>query len=298
METIDSLVETTILFYLDNDLDIPTSVVEYIKRFPPGLSRQVLKSKYNISCSDFVKLLNPNYIKPLSAKDRLIEESKRLNFTILSDTSLLSNNRDSVTIKYNECGHTHTTTISSIYGTKLGCRLCKSGNLAWKDRKEELVSIVNDTFDAELVSDIPDNQTGYVTLKHRICGSEYTTQLLGIVSPNSKLRGTCPNCRPTDRRVVLDTITFGSQFEADCFSILRKLNPELHVPYSKYFNTTRRWNCDFKIGNYWIEVSNFKTDYKNYFSNIADKQELVESNGQYFFFITSTKELEEIVSLM
>lgn len=112
------------------------------------------------------------------------------------------------------------------------------------------------------------------------------------------MRATCPNCRPTDRRVVLDGITFGSQFEADCYTVLKSHNPELHVRYSDYFNTSRRWVCDFKIGKYWIEVSNFKQDYKNYFSNIEEKQALVESNDEYFFFVRSLSELKELVALM
>jgi predicted HD phosphohydrolase len=98
--------------------------------------------------------------------------------------------------------------------------------------------------------------------------------------------------------VTLDGHTFGSQFEADCFKVLKKFNPELHVLYSKYLPTTRRWVCDFKIGDYWIEVSNFKQNYKNYFSNIEEKSAVVEANGGMFFFVQSLKELEEIASLM
>lgn len=53
-----------------------------------------------------------------------------------------------------------------------------------------------------------------------------------------------------------------------------------------------------KIGTFWIEVSNFKTDYKNYFSNIEEKREVVEASGYDFFFVTSEAELKELVSLM
>lgn len=74
--------------------------------------------------------------------------------------------------------------------------------------------------------------------------------------------------------------------------------PEVHVLYSDYFPTLRRWVCDFKIEDYWIEVSNFKQDFKNYFSNIEEKRDVVESNGGTFFFVTSLKELQELVSLM
>lgn len=185
-----------------------------------------------------------------------------------------------------------------MQGTKLGCPKCKSGNLPWHNRKVELVDICKDRLNAEIVSGIPNKQTGYVKLKH-VCGTEYETQLVGIVSPNSRLRATCPNCRTTDRRVIYDNITFGSAFEMECFIKLKHLNPEIHVKYSDYLETNRRWVCDFKAGNYWIEVSNFKIDYKNYFSNIEEKRSLVESyKDNVFFFVTSLKELEELISLM
>lgn len=298
MNDINSAVQTALTFYRSNNLPIPTCVTEYIGKYPPGLSRQVLSSKYGTKCSDFVKLLNPEYIPPMSAKLRAETEAARLGYTIVSDTSVLRHNRQQVDLKCNSCGYIHTTTITSLAGTLLGCPRCKSGNLPWHRRQDELAKICQDRLEATIVSDIPSNQSGYITLRH-ICGSEYTTQLLGVVSPNSLLRATCPNCRPTDRRVVEDGITFGSRFEADCYLRLKPLNPELHVKYSDHFNTTRRWVCDFKIGNYWIEVSNFKVDYKDYFANIEEKCTLVEqSSNAQFFFVTSLKELDELISLM
>lgn len=298
MNDINNAIATAIAFYKENNLPIPTNVVTYIQSYPPGLSRQVLATKYSTKCSDFVKLLNPGYSAPLCAKDRVLVEANRLGYIVLSDTSVLKTNRDSVLLECTTCGRTHTTTISSMSGSILGCPSCKSGNLPWYKRPKELQLICYDRLDAEIVSEIPTNQTGYITLKHAVCGTTYTTQLLGVVSPNSDLRATCPQCRPTDRRVVLDGHTFGSKFEADCYTRLKHLNPELHVKYSDFFNTDRRWVCDFKIGNYWIEVSNFKTDYKGYFSNIEDKRQLVERFGQVFFFVSSIKELDELISLM
>jgi hypothetical protein len=159
--------------------------------------------------------------------------------------------------------------------------------------------VLLDQFNSTLISSISPNQTGYITVKHIECSTEYTSQLVGFVSPTTKLRATCPNCRSSDRRVTNEEgITFGSQFELECYVILKPLNPELHVKYAEHFNTDRRWVCDFKIRDIWIEVSNFKQDFKNYFSNIEDKQTLVESNGDNFFFIRSIKELEEFVSIM
>lgn len=298
MQDINSAIELAQTFYRNNNLLIPTNVVQYIANFPPGLSRQVLTSKYGLKTSEFVKMLNPEYTKPLSAKERLSVEADRLDYEVVSDTTNITHNRQSVQLKCRCCGYEHITTITSLQGTKLGCPKCKSGNLPWHERQKELSSICKDRLDSIIISDIPSNQTGYIRLKH-ICGTEYETQLVGVVSPNSLLRATCPNCRPTDRRVVEDNITFGSRFEADCYIRLKHLSPELHVKYSDYFSTPRRWVCDFKIGNYWIEVSNFKTDYKDYFSNIEDKRSLVESQGEHmFFFVTSLKELDELISLM
>jgi hypothetical protein len=156
MENIEIALDVAKSYYAETGKPVPTSVTEYILNYPPGLSRQVLSSRYGLKCSDFVKLLDPTYVKPLSAAERVIEESRRLNFTLLSDLSELKRNRDKVIIQYNECGHVHEATIMSICGTKLGCRKCKSGNLAWKDREEELKQIILDTFEAELISPIPD----------------------------------------------------------------------------------------------------------------------------------------------
>jgi hypothetical protein len=297
MIDINSAVEAAKAYYKENNIPIPINVTEYITNYPPGLSRQVISSKYNFKCSDFVKLLNPTYIPPLCAKDRALIEAARLNYEIVSDVSLLKNNRDTVSLKCIDCGYLHSATITSLAGTKLGCPLCKSGNLPWYKRPEELANICNTLLDAVIVSEIPETQAGYITLQHS-CGAVYTTQLVGVVSPNSKNRGTCPNCRDSDRRVAYSGLVFGSEFEKDCYRILKDLNPELHVKYSNYFDTERRWVCDFKIGNYWIEVSNFKQDYKGYFSNIEEKRHLVESNGENFFFVKSLAELQELVSLM
>ena len=167
----------------------------------------MLKSKYNCTTAEVVQLLNKDYIKPLSAADRAIVESNRLNYEILSDISLLKTNRDKLELKCKDCGYIHITSITSLSGTILGCPKCKSGNLPWNKRSEELNSIVKDRLNSSIESNIPSNQTGYITLKH-ICGTTYTVQLVGIVSPTSTNRATCPNCRPSDRRITKDNITF------------------------------------------------------------------------------------------
>jgi Zn finger protein HypA/HybF involved in hydrogenase expression len=297
MNDITNLIQVVRDYYQTSNLEIPKKVEEYIANYPKGLSRQVLKTKYNITAAQLISMLNPEYVKPKNARERAQIEAGRLGYVILSDLSLLITNRDKIKLQCIDCEHIHTTTITSLAGTILGCPKCKSGNLPWNKRASELSSIALDRLESEIISDIPGNQTGYITLRH-ICGTEYTTQLVGIVSPTTALRATCPNCRPTDRRITVEGQTFGSEFEFKCYEILKSKNPEIHVPYSKYMDTNRRWICDFKVGDYWIEVSNFKQDFKNYFANIEDKRSLVESSGFVFLFITSIKELKEVMSLM
>lgn len=297
MTDINSVLDEIKKYYTSNNLNIPTNAVEYIANYPKGFSRQVLKTKYGLTTSQVVMMLNPTYRPPMVAKDRASVEATRLGYTLLTNQTLISNNRDIVLVKCNNCGYEHSTSITSMSGTKLGCPKCKSGNLPWNKRREELEQIAKDRLDSEVISGIPSNQTGYITLRH-ICGTEYTTQLVGIVSPTTTLRGTCPNCRPSDRRITIDGITFGSEFEYKCYLLLQPLSPELHVPYSKYLDTKRKWVCDFKVGVYWIEVSNFKQDFKNYFHNIEEKRDIVDSSGYVFLFVTSLKELEELISLM
>lgn len=297
-QTLEEAVKIAKSYYINNNLSIPNSVVEYIKDFPKGMSRQMVQSRYGIKCSEFVKLLNPTYEKPMCAGDRAVVESSRLNYKLITDPATLHTNRDVVTLECIDCGYIHNTTITSMSGTKLGCPKCKSGNLPWYKREQELDNILVTNFNSIRVSDIPSSEVGYLTVVHKNCGSEYRSQLLGFINPNTKNRGTCPNCRDSDRRVTTEGITFGSQFEHDCYQLIKKFNPELHIKYKDYLPTERRWVCDFKIGNFWIEVSNFKVDYKDYFKNIQDKEKLVEDNGYHFFFITSLKEMEEISSLI
>lgn len=291
------LLTTVKTHYINKGLALPKSVSEYTNNFPKGFSRQVLKTRYSLTCAELLNKLNEEYVlkDPVVA---LLECCTRLNYTLLTELDDTYRSKSRVEVKCNQCGYVNNTTLDSLRGSTKGCVKCTSGNLAWHMREQELRDLLLDTFDAELVSSIPTNQTGYITIRHIDCGTEYTTQLLGIVSPNTKLRGTCPNCRSSDRRVTnKQGITFGSQFELDSYNILKHLQPEVHVEYKKYFSTNRRWVCDFKIGINWIEVSNFKQDFKGYFNNISEKERLVESNGHNFFFIRSLKELEEFASI-
>lgn len=292
-----ALLTTIKAYYISKGSTLPKSVSEYIEDFPKGYSRQVLKNTYGLTCAELLSKLSDDYVLK-DPKVSLLECCTRLNYTLLTPLDNSYRSKSRVDIRCNVCGHTNNTTLDSLKLSTKGCVKCTSGNLAWSMREQELKDLLLLNFRAELVSSIPSNQTGFITVKHLECGTEYTTQLVGIVSPSTKLRGTCPNCRSSDRRVTNEQgITFGSQFELDSYNILKHLSPEVHVEYKKYLNTDRRWVCDFKIGLNWIEVSNFKQDFKGYFANIAEKETLVESSGHNFFFISSLKELEEFASI-
>jgi hypothetical protein len=297
-QTLEEAVLSARDFYIENNLSIPINVVEYIAKFPKGMSRQTLQSRYGIKTSEFVKLLNPEYEKPLEAAKRAVVECDRLRYKLITNPSTLKSNRDKVALECLDCGYLHSTTITSLSGSLLGCPKCKAGNLPWKKRKEELEELLLENFKCTLISEVPESESGYITVQHIVCGTKFTNQLVGMVHPNTRNRGSCPNCRSSDKRVTEEGITFGSSFEYECYKILKKFDPETHIKYSDWFNTNKRWICDFKIGNFWIEVSNFKVDYKNYFQNIENKERLVELNGQYFFFIRSLKEMEEFAGLL
>lgn len=294
---LEELRNTLLNYYIDNSLKIPENVSEYIANYPTGFSRQAVQKKYGLKTSDIVALINSQY-KKADARQALDSALIRLDYSLTTTLSTTYTSKDRLDVKCNKCGYINNTTLDSLRGSSKGCVKCTSGNLSWNKRENELKALLLDKFNAELISNIPENQTGYIDIKHISCGTVYRSQLVGIVSPTTKLRGTCPTCRDTDRRVVYKNITFGSQFEADCFDVLEHLNPEVHVPYSKYINTIRKWVCDFKIKDTWIEVSSFKTDYKGYFSNLEDKQNALEMAGFNFFFFNSVKELKEFSELL
>jgi hypothetical protein len=282
--------------YFINKGGFPKSVTEYMEDFPRGCSRQVIKSKTGLTCGQFLEIINKDYARPKQAISLLHEEVSRLNLKLISTVDKSTYKRsEKIIVECKKCYSRNTTTLESLRGSTIGCRTCAK-NLPWNKRKEELKFLVKSKLDGSIIGEIPDNQLGYITIKCNACSTEYCTQLVGVVSPNSTNRGTCPNCRDTDKRVVYNNITFGSEFEFNCYQILKDFSPEMQVYYKDYLETERKYTCDFKIGNLFIEVSNFKIDYKNYFSNIEDKRALVGTNPKFkFFFLRSLKEVQEFV---
>lgn len=276
--------------------EFPKNVAEYIKDFPKGCSRQVIKSRTGLTCGQFLELVNENYKMPNKAINSLKSYLKSLDLILISSIEEGSYKRDDkIIIECKRCYSRNTTTLSSLRGSTTGCPTC-ANNLPWYRREEELRFLIKSRLAGSLISEIPKNQRGFIKIKCSVCQTEYTTQLVGVVSPNSTNRATCPNCRDTDRRVVYNNITFGSEFEYNCYLILKDYSPEMQVYYKDYFDTKRNYTCDFKIDNMFIEVSNFKVDYKGYFSNIEDKKALVETDPKYkFFFLRTLQEVSEFV---
>lgn len=276
---------------------LPKSVTEYCDDFPKGCGRTALRENTGLTCSAFLKIINTEYIPPTKSIDKLYEEIEKKQLILLSDINpSLFKRSDKIKVQCKRCSRVNITTLESLRGSVFGCKSC-GNNLQWSEREEELKNIISSRLDGELISSIPNNQTGYISIRCNKCCSEYTTQLVGVVSPNTELRATCPNCRSSDRRVTYKGKTFSSGFERDCYLLLEPWNPETHVLYKEYFDTTRRISCDFKISNIFIEVSNFKTDYKDYFSNIEYKRSLVGSDPNYsFFFLTSLDEVKDFIN--
>lgn len=299
VSNVEELVEFLLEFYKDSK--IPSTSTEYIANYPKGFSRQVLKSKFNLTTSDVLTAINSEYKKPERvSKESLSKIASRLGYRLINFTG-----NTSKTIVANlecvDCGKKHSTTYESLRISRLGCRFCKSKNISYREAPERLEPHLL-RLNAELVSEIPKNQTGKVTLKHKLCGTEYTTLLVGVVSPNSAQRGTCPNCRTSDTRVAFEGTIFGSQFELDCFKLIKEYTNkiDLQVPYSTLIDTERRWTADFVINNNEIiEVSSFRPqDHPKYYTNIEEKVfELSKYPNLSINFFNSLKDLQTYLDI-
>jgi Zn finger protein HypA/HybF involved in hydrogenase expression len=295
--TLEDAVDIALQFFGDN---IPTTVKEYESNFPKGMGRTAIKSNLDITISQFLKLLNPKYVKTNERINFnvLLGLANKLDFNLV-DYTLDNSINTTVTLECKHCGKIQRKSYKSLANCVKGCVYCKAKNVQLKFNKDRINSSL-ERVGASLVSDIPDSQTGIITLKCNKCLTEYSTQLVGLVSPNSLKRGTCPNCRNSDYRVVYNNITFGSNFELECYKLICKYNIahlELQVPYKEFGNTDRRWVCDFLLDSTIIEVSTFKSDYKGYKTNLSEKRQFIEHSTTYDFeFFDSLKELESYLN--
>lgn len=274
---------------------IPKTVTEYMGDYPSGLSRTSLKSKLGLTAGQFLEKIGSSYTKMESTGSKLSNLAKARGHRVLSDVSTITKSTK-VSLICSE-GHEFTTYWDSYVQCKTGCKSC-SGNLELYSRVEDLenrAKLLNVSLVGKPTSG---NQLNYLQLKCNICSEEYSCRIGRFLSPTSDKEGTCPNCRSSDTRVTYSGLTFGSQFERECFKLLEHKDPMLQVRYSDYFNTTRQWTCDFVIEDCWIEVSSFRKDsqgYDSYLKNINNKRDVVESGGKRFIYLTSLREVEDFI---
>lgn len=285
-------IEKAKVFY--KDIGVPNTVTEYMANSPPGLSRTTLKAKLDLTAGQFLSHIGSSYQEQVPTIDKLRELMKERKHVLLNKVDSCTKN----TPLSMECskGHKFNTYWGTYRITKVGCKACAS-NLELKYRKEEIDNRAS--LLGSKVLEYPESQQKRVHLKCLGCGEEYSILGVKLMNPNTDNEGTCPNCRITDTRVTFEGITFGSQFERECYKLLKHLNPKLQVRYSHTFNTTRRWVCDFVIGDVWVEVSSFRKDskgYNSYLSNIEEKREIVESHGLAFKYLTSLREVKDFIN--
>ena len=278
-------------FYGNN---IPKTVSEYMTNFPEGLGRTSIKKNFNLTGGQFLKLLGSSYTPLETTESKFLAKCLVLGIQPKESTKNLRKNTK-VTVTCNKCYDTFTTYWDSISQCRLGCRNC-AGNkslLLRKDFLEQKASKVN-----SIVISLPVNNKGSMKLQCNSCNSIYSVRASALTNPQSDKQATCPNCRTSDTRVVFEEITFGSQFERECYKLLKHLKPEVQQVYKHTFITDRLWTCDFVIEHCWIEVSSYTKNsqgYSTYLSNTKDKENLVVTSNKRFFYLTSLREVQDFI---
>lgn len=297
MKLTEELLESVRSYYKDQKLEIPKTIKEYNKNFKPGFGRANLRKLYKVTGKEFMALLNedPSLYRTIDYYKELF--TKKLNITVIkvnNKYSELKNYR--LTFSCNDCGFIQEASVGSLSLRVYGCTRCKSGNAKIKDNPELLLSKLQDN-NLKLVSKLPDNQLDRTTVYCNACAATFEILPVKIMHPQTDNSGTCPNCRNTDRRVVYNNIVFGSQLERDVYKELVKHfdNIECQKLYKHISNCSRNWSCDFYINNSIIEVSNFKADFKNYYSNLAEKQEWAKNHKINFIYISAVSEVKNLV---
>lgn len=278
-------------FYGDNP---PKTVSEYMSNFPKGLGRTTLKRKFNLTGGQFLELIGSSYKAMESTEDKFISKCTELGLKPLSSTvGLLKNTK--VTVSCSKCTDEFTTYWDTLSQCLLGCQQC-AGMKRLSLRKPFLDSKAAGV-NAKVVT-LPLNNTDKMTLECVNCTTRYSVRASALTNPQSDKQATCPNCRSSDTRVAFEGITFGSQFERECYKLLKHLKPKLQQLYKHEFSTDRLWACDFVVGDSWIEVSSYTKNsqgYASYISNIAAKEEVVVTAGKSFYYLTSLREVQDFV---
>lgn len=263
--------------------NFPKTVTELRKTAPSSYRKN--KEKFNKRDSEILQLINPEYKPPKTTEQLVKDYEERLNLKCLI---LPKNSREKSKWKCGRCEYEFFTTLNSLRLCKYGCKKC-ANNLDLSKRKEDLDKIA-DTKNVTIIK-YPKNNDDLISLKCEICGYEFERVTRKFQFDETV--GKCPKHFSKSTKVVYEGIEFDSKFELECYKILQKFNPKIHVKYSDILQTDKNYEADFVISNDIIEVSNFKINYKNYFETIKIKNNIAENNGFSFYFLTSLKEVKE-----
>lgn len=275
--------------------DLPKTVSEYIANYPKGLSRQVLKKRYNLTTGEFLQVLGSSYIPLEPTKDKFLKKCIVVGLTPRGVPRTMTKTTK-VIVECQTCRDTFETYWDTLSQAEKGCRSCAGNKQLYL--REGFLTEKAEKVNSKVVT-LPKNNKDYMKLQCNVCDTIYSVQASKLTNPQTDKQATCPNCRDSDTRVVYEEITFGSQFERECYKLLKHLTPELQVLYKETFTTDRLWTCDFVIDDYWIEVSSYTKNsqgYGSYSSNIALKEDLVNSNGKHFIYLTSLREVNDFIN--
>lgn len=283
----EDLIKVVRDYYVLRGKPLPASAMDYIEDFPKGLSRQVVKKWYDLTVSELLELINPEYEIPSKVdRARVVEVANNLKYEVLDISGVGNAKKIKVKLKCKDCKTEHQTTYESLRGSKLGCRYCKSKNISYRDAPIRLLPHLN-RLNVELVSEIPQNQQGLVSLKHKPCGHTYEVFLVHVVHESFEPEASCPVCNTFE-----DIPEKSSEFEKECYELLKEYssNIKLQVPYSSIIPTNRKWTVDFLIDDTtFIEVSSYPTaQYPGYYSRLSEKRIAVDKypNLDFRFFNT------------
>lgn len=285
-------------YYINQNKAIPTNVKAYEADYPKGYGRTAIRTKFNLSCKQLLSILhdNPELSKDINYWVKYITD--KFDISVLSVKTNIQIRKSLIEIKCNKCGFIQLTDVENLIARKTSCTVCQSGNAKIKDNPNTLLEALENK-KLTLVGKLPDNQLTKILVNCNMCETSFYVLPVKIMHPQTDNTGTCPNCRDSDRRVVYNKETFGSQIERDVFIELQKYVSDIQrqVRYSSLAKCSRRWTMDMLIGNTIIEVSNFSKDAHNdtYYSNLKDKKQWAEDNGFVFIHISKVSEVKTLV---
>jgi len=291
-------------YYLNKK--IPNTVTEYAKDYPPGYSRTMLKSSYDLTVSEVLYNINDTYIKSndsILAKNNLDEIVKKLNLTLLNS---YTNKHTKLEVRCNICNDINITTYDSIKLSKYGCRVCANNKPLTKESAITKLKSLSDRYlinEDTIISESINRSwltTNTIEFKCLDCNTVFTRNAsYCYYRGNNKM---CPSCNPSKvRPVTYKNITFNSTFEYECYKLLEEYNPITHFKYKSIIkNCTNQYVGDFLIANTIIEVTSYNANseydkFKKHTNTLSLKQDLAIKAGFSFYVIRSLPELENLI---